>query len=59
MIVRFGTYPGNLSHTRPIMDDQQPNISCYNDELRDMRRPTWYNVSWLYSECYLYRYSIS
>jgi len=40
---------------RPIEDDQQPDIPCYNEELRHMRRPTWYNVSWLYSECYLYR----
>jgi hypothetical protein len=28
----------------------------YNEELRRMNRPTWRNVSWLYSECYLYRY---
>ena len=26
----------------------------YNEELRRMNRPTWRNVSWLYSECYLY-----
>lgn len=44
---------------RPIMDDQQPNLSCYNEELRRLHRPTWYNVSWLYSECYLYRWLIS
>ena len=43
----------------PIMDDGEANLSCYNEELRRLQRPTWYNVSWLYSECYLYRYLIS
>jgi len=42
--------------TRPIIDDKQPNRTTYNEELRRMNRPTWRNVSWLYSECYLYRY---
>jgi damage-control phosphatase, subfamily III len=42
--------------TRSIIDDKQPNLTVYNDELRRMNRPTWLNVSWLYSECYLYRY---
>ena len=40
---------------RPIPDDKQPNLIVYNEELRRMNRPTWRNVSWLYSECYLYR----
>ena len=41
---------------RLIADDKQPNLMTYNEELRRMNRPTWRNVSWLYSECYLYRY---
>jgi Damage-control phosphatase ARMT1-like domain len=41
----------------PIVDDRQPNLLTFNEELRRMNRPTWRNVSWLYSECYLYRYS--
>lgn len=54
-------YGQNLLHLRqrPIVDDQQPNLSCYNEELRRLHRPTWHNVSWLFSECYLYRYLIS
>jgi hypothetical protein len=40
---------------RLIADDRQPNLMTYNEELRRMNRPTWRNVSWLYSECYLYR----
>ena len=41
---------------RLIADDKQPNLFTYNEDLRRMNRPTWRNVSWLYSECYLYRY---
>lgn len=39
---------------RLILDDKLPNVMVYNEELRRMNRPTWRNVSWLYSECYLY-----
>ena len=44
---------------RPIPDDKEPNVFVYNEELRRMHQPTWRNVSWLYSECYLYRYASS
>jgi len=61
MIAPFGMAGLNILHLRqrPIVDDQQPNLSCYNEELRRLHRPTWHNVSWLFSECYLYRYLIS
>jgi damage-control phosphatase, subfamily III len=48
-----------LTSTSPIPDDKQPNLQTYNDELRRLNRPTWRNVSWLYSECYLYRYTFA
>jgi damage-control phosphatase, subfamily III len=38
-----------------LLDDGEPDIKGYNDELKALGNPTWYNVSWLFSECYLYR----
>lgn len=40
---------------RPLIDDGGPDIRGYNDELAKRGNPTWFNVSWLFSECYLYR----
>lgn len=39
----------------PIEDDGFPDVKLYNDELQSLDSPTWLNVPWLYSECYLYR----
>ncbi|KAI5917066.1 hypothetical protein F4810DRAFT_698185 [Camillea tinctor] len=47
-----------LQHDRqltPIRDDGSPDIALYNQELELLGTPTWFNVPWLYSECYLYR----
>jgi len=41
----------------PLRYDGEPDIAQYNEELAKLGSPTWYNVPWLYSECYLYRYS--
>ncbi|OJZ83143.1 hypothetical protein ASPFODRAFT_699001 [Aspergillus luchuensis CBS 106.47] len=38
----------------PLQDDGSAEISDYNNELAQ-RNPTWFNVFWLYGECYLYR----
>ena len=43
---------------RPLIDDGKPDIQAYNDELATLGSPTWFNVPWLFAECYLYRYSI-
>jgi hypothetical protein len=41
---------------RPIMDDGQPDIAGYNKELAQLGPDsTWFNIPWLYAECYLYR----
>jgi len=47
-----------LQHNRkltPLLDDGQPDIESYNDELEKRSNPQWHDVSWLYAECYLYR----
>lgn len=40
----------------PIRDDGLPDVEGYNKELEQRGNPSWLNVSWLYSECYLFRY---
>ncbi|KAL5114549.1 Hairy/enhancer-of-split with YRPW motif protein 2 [Pleosporales sp. CAS-2024a] len=47
-----------LQHDRaltPIPDDGEQDVEAYNQELTARGNPTWHNVPWLYSECYLYR----
>lgn len=41
----------------PIRDDGLPDVAIYNKELEQRGNPSWLNVSWLYSECYLFRYA--
>ncbi|KAF2457114.1 hypothetical protein BDY21DRAFT_304126 [Lineolata rhizophorae] len=47
-----------LQHDRqiaPIPDDGEADVAMYNEELKARGSPKWFDVSWLYSECYLYR----
>ncbi|EXF81952.1 hypothetical protein CFIO01_02660 [Colletotrichum fioriniae PJ7] len=39
----------------PIEDDGYPDVTIYNEELKKLGSPTWLNVPWLYTECYLFR----
>lgn len=48
-----------IQHDRqltPIDDDGYSDVASYNHQLEQLGSPTWYNVPWLYSECYMYRY---
>ncbi|KAI4155497.1 MAG: hypothetical protein LQ340_000973 [Diploschistes diacapsis] len=40
---------------RPLIDDGGADIATYNTELSARDTPSWFAVSWLYAECYLYR----
>ena len=44
-----------IVYFRPIVDDGQSDIAAYNEELEARGNPSWFDVSWLYAECYLYR----
>lgn len=38
-----------------MVDDGRPDVADYNEELGALQSPTWFNMPWLYAECYLYR----
>ncbi|KAL9024077.1 MAG: hypothetical protein Q9180_008005, partial [Flavoplaca navasiana] len=51
-----------LQHNRPLtplLDDGRQDVADYNRELDALASPTWFDVPWLYAECYLYRYKDS
>lgn len=39
----------------PLPSDGASDITSYNEELNALKNPTWQNVPWLFSECYMYR----
>lgn len=41
--------------TRPLLEDGESDIAEYNAELEQRNNPGWFDVPWLYAECYLYR----
>lgn len=44
---------------RPLIDDGRIDVQTYNDELEALNSPTWFDVPWLFVECYMYRYDLS
>ena len=41
---------------RPIVNDQYPEeVEAYNKEIEQRGNPSWLDVPWLFSECYMYR----
>ncbi|KAJ5038470.1 uncharacterized protein L3040_007328 [Drepanopeziza brunnea f. sp. 'multigermtubi'] len=47
-----------LQHDRkltPLLDDGEADVAGYNQELEQLGNPSWFNIPWLYAECYLYR----
>ncbi|RDW60113.1 DUF89-domain-containing protein [Coleophoma crateriformis] len=45
----------DLAKLNPLPDDGKPDIASYNKELEQLGSPSWFNIPWLYAECYLYR----
>lgn len=39
----------------PLPDDGKPDIAGYNHELEQRGNPKWFDVAWLFAECYIYR----
>ncbi|KAA8647628.1 hypothetical protein EYZ11_003241 [Aspergillus tanneri] len=58
IIEKLATLKYELQHNRqltPLPNDGKAGITEYNKELEQRGNPSWHNVPWLYSECYLYR----
>ena len=56
----LGIVAVNLNNTltrkhSPLPDDGGSDIEGYNKEIEQRGNPTWFNVTWLFSECYMYR----
>lgn len=39
----------------PLPDDGKSDIAGYNKELEQRGNPKWFDVAWLFAECYIYR----
>ncbi|KAG9248074.1 hypothetical protein BJ878DRAFT_92929 [Calycina marina] len=58
IIEELATLKYELQHDRKLSllpDDENADIEGYNTELEQLGIPSWFNVPWLYAECYLYR----
>jgi hypothetical protein len=44
-----------ITTLRPLLEDGGADIAGYNKEIEQRGNPTWHNVTWLFSECYMYR----
>ncbi|PSS22325.1 hypothetical protein M430DRAFT_137451 [Amorphotheca resinae ATCC 22711] len=58
IIEELAKFKYEIQHDRkltPLPDDGYPDIASYNKELEQLGNPSWFNVPWLFSECYVYR----
>ncbi|KAG5929986.1 hypothetical protein E4U42_003640 [Claviceps africana] len=59
IIEQLGNLKYEVLHDRaltPIVDDGYPEeVARYNKEIEHLGNPTWLDVPWLFSECYMYR----
>ncbi|KAM4064520.1 protein-glutamate O-methyltransferase C1393.13 [Hirsutella rhossiliensis] len=59
IVEQLGNLKYEVQHDRklsPIVDDGYPReTAAYNKEVEDLGNPSWLDVPWLFSECYMYR----
>ncbi|KAH8120919.1 protein-glutamate O-methyltransferase [Trichoderma asperellum] len=59
IIEQLGSLKYEMLHDRqltPIPEDGFPDeTAAYNKELEQLGNPTWFQVPWLFAECYMYR----
>jgi len=56
IIEKLATLKYELQHNRQLTPLEGPDTAAYNTELQQLGTHSWFNVPWLYAECYLYRY---
>ena len=55
----LATLKYEIQHDRqltPLLDDGHQDITDFNRELEKLGVRKWFDVPWLFAECYLYRY---
>lgn len=58
IIAKISQLKHDIGRDRPLDELQQdsgPSVELYNKLLEQLGSPTWFNVPWLFAECYLYR----
>lgn len=59
IIEQLGALKYEVLHDRkltPIVNDQFPEeVEAYNKEIEQRGNPSWLDIPWLFSECYMYR----
>ncbi|GJN86308.1 hypothetical protein PLIIFM63780_009887 [Purpureocillium lilacinum] len=60
IVEQLGALKYEVQHDRKLspieVDDGYPEeIAAYNKEIQDLGNPSWLDVPWLFSECYMYR----
>ncbi|PHH66978.1 hypothetical protein CDD82_1502 [Ophiocordyceps australis] len=59
IIEQLATLKYEIQHNRkltPIVDDGfSHEVAAYNKEIEQRATPTWFDLGWLFGECYMYR----
>lgn len=58
IIAKISQLKHDIGRDRPLENLQQdsgPSVELYNKIIAQLGSPTWFNVPWLFAECYLYR----
>lgn len=58
IIAKVSQLKHDIGRDRPLdklQQDSGPSVDLYNKLIDQLGAPTWFNVPWLFAECYLYR----